>query len=82
MSCDLRKKIIDALYDDAIGKIEKAKVNIEIYLHNPVGIGEHPDLVGAMDLEMTKLADASDKLATLNSYYPETAEEFLSEENK
>jgi len=35
-----------------------------------------------LDLEMTKLADASDKLATLNSYYPETAEEFLSEENK
>ena len=46
------------------------------------GIGEHPDLVGAMDLEMTKLADASDKLATLNSFYPETAEEFLQEENK
>ena len=31
---------------------------------------------------MTKLADASDKLATLNSFYPETAEEFLQEENK
>jgi len=28
------------------------------------------------------LADASDKLATLNSFYPETAEEFLQEENK
>ena len=29
---------------------------------------------------MTKLADASDKLATLNSFYPETTEQFLQEE--
>ena len=39
MSCNLREKTISALRNDAIGKISKAKVNIEIYLHNPVGIG-------------------------------------------
>ena len=26
-------------------EIEKAKSNIQVYLTNPVGIGEHPDLV-------------------------------------
>ena len=41
MSCNLRAKMLNALRDNAVGNIEKAKINIEIYLHNPVGIGEH-----------------------------------------
>ena len=75
-------KMITALRKMYEAEIAHAQANIEVYLKNPAGIGEHPDLVGAMDTEMTKLADASDKLATLNSFYPETAEEFLQEENK
>ena len=74
--------MINALRKKYEAEVAAAKANIDVYINNPVGIGEHPDLVGAMDLEMTKLADVSDKLATLNSFYPETAEEFLSEENK
>ena len=74
--------IIDALRKKYEAEIAAAKANIDVYQKNPAGIGEHPDLVAAVDTEMTKLADASDKLATLNSFYPETAEEFLSEENK
>ena len=74
------KMIIDALRKKYEAEIEAAKANIDVYIKNPVGIGEHPDLVAAMDTEMTKLADASDKLATLNSFYPETAEQFLQEE--
>ena len=38
-------------------------------MKNPAGIGEHPDLVAAVDSEMVKLADAEDKLETLNKYY-------------
>jgi hypothetical protein len=65
--------MINALRKKYEAEVAAAKVNIDVYIKNPVGIGEHPDLVGA---------DASDKLATLNSFYPETAEEFLQEENK
>ena len=72
--------MINALRKKYEAEIEAAKANIDVYIKNPVGIGEHPDLVAAMDTEMTKLADASDTLATLNSFYPETAEQFLQEE--
>ena len=48
MSCNLRLKMLDALRAEAQGNIEKAKTNIEIYLHNPVGIGEHPDVLAAI----------------------------------
>ena len=74
--------MINALRKKYEAEVAAAKVNIDVYIKSPVGIGEHPDIVGAVDLEMTKLSDASDKLATLNSFYPETAEEFLQEENK
>ena len=50
-------------------EVAAAKADIDVYINNPVGIGEHPDLVAAVDSEMVKLADAEDKLATLNKYY-------------
>ena len=49
--------------------IELAKANIEVYLKNPVGIGDHPDLVAAVDCQVDKLCEASDKLKTLNEYF-------------
>mgnify|MGYP001425762011 CR=1 FL=1 len=50
-------------------EIEKAKDNIKVYLTNPVGIGEHPDLAAAIDSQVTLLADAEDKLATLIKHF-------------
>ena len=38
-------------------------------MDNPVGIGEHPDLVAAVVSEMSKLATARDKLNTLKEYW-------------
>ncbi len=61
--------IIDALRKKYEAEIAAAKANIDVYNRNPAGIGEHPDLVAAVDSEMVKLADAEDKLATLNKHY-------------
>ena len=48
MSCNLRVKMLSALVADAEGNIAKATANVEVYLHNPVGIGEHPDVLAAI----------------------------------
>ena len=50
-------------------EIEKAKDNIKVYLSNPVGIGEHPDLAGAIDSQMEVLAPAEDKREVLLKYF-------------
>tara|TARA_R110002072_G_C7562324_1_gene500328 strand:+ start:304 stop:531 length:228 start_codon:yes stop_codon:yes gene_type:complete len=63
------KKMINALRKKYEAEIAAAQANINVYMKNPAGIGEHPDLVAAVDSEMVKLADAEDKLATLNKYY-------------
>jgi hypothetical protein len=36
-------------------------------LTNPVGLGEHPDLISAIDVEMEKAAEADDKLTFLEN---------------
>ena len=61
--------ILDALRKKYEAEIASAKANIDVYNRNPAGIGEHPDLVQAVDTEMVKLADAEDKLNTLNKHY-------------
>ena len=50
-------------------EIAKAKDNIEVYLTNPAGIGEHPDLAAAIDSQVILLADATDKLEVLLKHY-------------
>ena len=66
MSCNLREKTISALRNDAIGKISKAKVNIEIYLHNPVGIGEHSDVLGAIQDQIDLIAKEEERLEAVS----------------
>lgn len=54
--------ILRALEKKYEGDIAVHTANISIYQQNPVGIGEHPDLVGAVDELVANLADAQDKL--------------------
>ena len=61
--------IVNALRKKYEYEIIAAKANIDVYLRNSVGIGEHPDIVAAVDSELEKLADAEDKLNTLNNNY-------------
>ena len=61
--------IIEALRKKYEADVAHAKANIEVYLKHPVGIGEHPDLVAAVDEQIDNMAHAEDKLEVLNRYY-------------
>ena len=61
--------MIEALRKMYEAEIAHAKANVEVYLNNPVGIGEHPDLVLAVDEQIDKMAHAEDKLEVLNKHY-------------
>ena len=62
----MREIIINALRLKYKGVMAEAQANIEIYLENPAGIGEHPELLAAIDSELHKLAEARDKLLEVN----------------
>ncbi len=67
----MKNKIIEALKAKYSGEMEYHRMNIDVYLKNPVGIGEHPDILGAIDSEVEKLASVTEKLQTLLTEYPE-----------
>ena len=71
MSCNLRVKMLDALLADAGGNIAKATANVEVYLHNPVGIGEHPDVLAAIQEQLDIIAHEQERIEVIQSYFSE-----------
>ncbi len=58
----MRQQIKQALILGYKGEIARANANIEVYMREPVGIGEHPDIIAAIDSEVEKAAHAQEKL--------------------
>ena len=50
-------------------EIAVAKAEFENYLTDSVGVAEHPHIIESMDLLMTQLATAEEKLKSLNFLY-------------
>jgi len=65
----MRIQILEALKADAKGNIEKARLNIEIYLKNPVGIGEHPDVLAAIQDQIDIIAHEEERIEVLQKYF-------------
>jgi hypothetical protein len=40
-----------------------------VYLHNSAGIGEHPDIVEAMEVQIEKIANAEEKIETIQKHF-------------
>ncbi len=65
----MRREMLEALKALAIGNIKKAKMNIEIYLKNPVGIGEHPDILAAVQDQIDLIAKEEERLEVIRKYF-------------
>lgn len=65
----MRSEMIEAMRSHAKGHIDKHKMNVEVYLNNPAGIGEHPDVFEAMEQEIMEIAKYDDVLEMLNKYF-------------
>ena len=61
----IRTTLVDALLAKYKGQMLEAQANIEVYLTSPVGIGEHPDIIAAIDSEVEKAVAAEEKLEFL-----------------
>ena len=44
------------------------RVNIDVYLHNPVGIGEHSNIMDAVIQELDEISKQHDRLEVLEKY--------------
>ncbi len=65
----MRDQLIKALLAHAQGDIQKHVANVEVYLNNPVGIGEHSNIIEAMEEELNMIAKYQDQIDVINKYF-------------
>ena len=68
----MREQMIKALLAHAQGDIEKHKANVEIYLTNPAGIGEHSDIMESIENELNMIAKYQDQIEVIQKYFKTT----------
>ena len=53
----------------AQGDIAKHKANIEVYLEHPVGIGEHSNIIEAIEQELDMIAKYEDQVEVIKKHF-------------
>jgi hypothetical protein len=66
----MRQILLNAVRSHARGHIDKHVANVEVYLNNPAGIGEHSDIIEAIEIELKAIAEYQDQLDVLDKYFP------------
>lgn len=70
----MKDQILDAVIKYAKGQIAVHRTNVNVYLTNPAGIGEHSDVVEAVIAEMEKIAHFEDVLEVAGNMAMTTGE--------
>ncbi len=65
----MEKILREALIIKYEGEIAEAKANITVYMKNPAGIGDHSDIVAAIDSQVEKMAHAEEKLICVKNHF-------------
>lgn len=65
----MRDILLQAVKSHAQGHIDKHVANIEVYLANPAGIGEHSDIVEAIEIELEEISKYQDQLDIVEKYF-------------
>ena len=67
----MRRAILEALRARYEAQIAEADATANIFLENSVGIGEHPQHIDEVDMQIKKIASAKEKLNILEEFEPE-----------
>ena len=68
----MKEQLVPALKTKYDADYQMHKANLDIYLNNPVGIGEHPQHFEEMDKLVESMTAARDKLEVLDKEYPDS----------
>tara|TARA_R100000742_G_C4223724_1_gene46845 strand:- start:257 stop:496 length:240 start_codon:yes stop_codon:yes gene_type:complete len=65
----MKEILVNATRSHLAGQVNKHLANIEVYMNNTAGIGEHSDIVETIELELEQVANYHDKLEMLTKYF-------------
>lgn len=66
-------QLIKAARMHSEGELERAKTNIMVYMNNAAGIGEHSDVVEAVQKELSIMGSAHERLEMIDKYFNDTS---------
>ena len=66
----MRNRLLDATRKHAEGHVAKHVANVEVYLNSSTGIGEHSDIIEAIELELEHIAKYQDQIDILDKHFP------------
>ena len=66
----MRNTLLEATRKHAEGHVAKHVANVEVYLNSSIGIGEHSDIIEAIELELEHIAKYQDQIDILDKYFP------------
>jgi len=61
--------LLQALIAKLQGEVEVAKANVMVYTRNPSDIGEPPEIVEAIETQIEKIANAEEKIETIQKHF-------------
>lgn len=64
-----KNDMLAALIQNARGNLVKHKVNVDIFLNNPIGVAEHSDYIETMQKELDAIAHWEDQIHVLQKYF-------------
>ena len=69
MDYDFEGEMLGAIKKHAEGKIAMAKATTQVYMNNPVGIGEHPQVMDELEKQLMEMAKYDDVLQMIKKYF-------------
>ena len=60
--------IVDALEKKYEAQMAQAEANVKVYMENPVGVGEHPNIVDEVEKLLKEIKDAKEMLDELKNW--------------
>ena len=60
--------IVDALEKKYEAQMAQAEANVKVFLENPVGVGEHPNIVQEVEKLLKEIKDAKEMLDELKNW--------------
>ncbi len=67
----MKRSIVAALIQDCHAKIQLAKINVQVYLNYPVGVGDHPNIMETIQGQLDVISQNKDRLRVLESEFSE-----------
>jgi hypothetical protein len=67
----MREMLIQAVRAHASGHVQKHKANVEVFLANAVGVGEHPDVLDSIEKELDEMARYNDQIEMIDKFFKE-----------